>query len=872
MKKVALLLYLLFSLLCEAQTFKSVNYGIRQGLISESCFTVFQDSRGFIWVGTNAGASRFNGTEFENFEWNDGLLAYSVYQIHEDSKGRIWFLTDTGKPCYYFEGKFYNEENTPFLKQMASHSYLYGFFEDHLNQIWIGSFTDGYKVLKPDNTVLSFNTNEEGNRCLFFTSSPSGEVLYVDSYSIHAVDATNFQRNWSIKVFDNPVSSLRAARLSDRYLLLQSQEDQKMVDIALRKANRTTETNNNYFNQIFISNPIDGRTFLGSRNGLTELKNGDVVPTEFESFTKGKAITGFIKDVHQNWWASTLKNGLVKIVTYPFSYNPNEKGMYLRRVFDYGREIRLYADGSMKIIKQGKESLIKYGSALSNPVEVLDIGSDRLLIFNENYVTLFIGDRRIQRTMAPKAVLLNDENSELLLGFNTGLVKIPLEEFVNELLSSDIHRFAKIMDPNMGINTLTNAIMQYKEGYLIGTREGLFYLKNNKLEDKYDFQGLHNAYIMSLKKFGKNGFLAGTYGKGIYRFDEKKNDLLVINTGQGLQNNFVYKMIKDRDDAFWALTRTGVSRLSFKDDKENLPQILNFGSNEGIQEYGLVNVYDHNGEICVNTLNGEYCSNSFQINKYHQYRPQLFLSKINGKKSTQSASFEVATKLNLEIETLSLEFGEGLQTFYSFGDDSTVWYPFKNNIILSSSHSGTHLLRVKGITKENISSSVLNIHLKFFYPWYKSWWFYAAVLLSLASLIYWLFKNGTLQWDHSAIRETIDKLRRLNELQLQLTEHIIKVTDGSFIKIQESEIYYVSAAGNYAEFHTSQGTFLSRVTMKEIEDSLDSKSNLKRIHRSFIANFKWIEKTYQSKVMINGKELPVGVNHQELIDKLKKGK
>ncbi|HPJ59113.1 MAG TPA: two-component regulator propeller domain-containing protein [Bacteroidales bacterium] len=75
----------------EAQTFFFERYGVEHGLSSSKVYTVIQDRNDWIWLGTESGVSRFDGTRFENFTFADGLAPGGAYSIAEDKTGRIWF-------------------------------------------------------------------------------------------------------------------------------------------------------------------------------------------------------------------------------------------------------------------------------------------------------------------------------------------------------------------------------------------------------------------------------------------------------------------------------------------------------------------------------------------------------------------------------------------------------------------------------------------------------------------------------------------------------------------------------------------------------------------------------------------------------------
>jgi ligand-binding sensor domain-containing protein len=57
---------------------------------------LFQDSEGYIWIGTKGGVSRYDGINFVNFSIDEGLPDSRVVDINEDKNGNIWELTSSG--------------------------------------------------------------------------------------------------------------------------------------------------------------------------------------------------------------------------------------------------------------------------------------------------------------------------------------------------------------------------------------------------------------------------------------------------------------------------------------------------------------------------------------------------------------------------------------------------------------------------------------------------------------------------------------------------------------------------------------------------------------------------------------------------------
>ncbi|MCP4215763.1 MAG: hypothetical protein GY765_14005, partial [bacterium] len=71
-------------------------YSIIDGMPDIRIWSIYQDSKGYMWFGTAEGACRFDGHHFTAFQEKDGLPEVSVFAIKEDGEGNIWFGTTAG--------------------------------------------------------------------------------------------------------------------------------------------------------------------------------------------------------------------------------------------------------------------------------------------------------------------------------------------------------------------------------------------------------------------------------------------------------------------------------------------------------------------------------------------------------------------------------------------------------------------------------------------------------------------------------------------------------------------------------------------------------------------------------------------------------
>ena len=104
MKKAVLLFLLLCSLNVPAYNQQSVydfdikHWSSAEGLSSNSVRAISQDSQGYIWLATQYGLNRFDGTQFEHFnkESQRHLASNAVTRLLNDSHGYMWVGTKSG--------------------------------------------------------------------------------------------------------------------------------------------------------------------------------------------------------------------------------------------------------------------------------------------------------------------------------------------------------------------------------------------------------------------------------------------------------------------------------------------------------------------------------------------------------------------------------------------------------------------------------------------------------------------------------------------------------------------------------------------------------------------------------------------------------
>src|SRR5260370_13087580 len=80
----------------HAQRYNFKFYGEDEGLQTLGVEVVLQDRAGFLWVGTQNGLYRYDGSRFSAFGKAEGLPGARIESLHESIDGTLWVGTRTG--------------------------------------------------------------------------------------------------------------------------------------------------------------------------------------------------------------------------------------------------------------------------------------------------------------------------------------------------------------------------------------------------------------------------------------------------------------------------------------------------------------------------------------------------------------------------------------------------------------------------------------------------------------------------------------------------------------------------------------------------------------------------------------------------------
>ena len=83
-----------------AQKYNFISFSVEDGLSQSEVNVIYQDSRGYVWLGTSGGGlCKFDGKEFTTYEEQSGLSGQIIGSITEAKNGDLWVGTTWGGVC-----------------------------------------------------------------------------------------------------------------------------------------------------------------------------------------------------------------------------------------------------------------------------------------------------------------------------------------------------------------------------------------------------------------------------------------------------------------------------------------------------------------------------------------------------------------------------------------------------------------------------------------------------------------------------------------------------------------------------------------------------------------------------------------------------
>ncbi len=141
---------LLLSLRLNAQSFLD-HISLEEGLSQGQVQCMLQDSRGFVWFGTQHGLNRYDGYEIRHFYQNPfdstTLSSDDIYCLFEDSNKRLWVGTKNGLNYYSATNQSFIQYDLNADKTKMPNMPVTGIAEDRWQTLWVSTGNGMWRLI-----------------------------------------------------------------------------------------------------------------------------------------------------------------------------------------------------------------------------------------------------------------------------------------------------------------------------------------------------------------------------------------------------------------------------------------------------------------------------------------------------------------------------------------------------------------------------------------------------------------------------------------------------------------------------------------------------------------------------------------------------
>ena len=607
-----------FSVDAQNNQVSFTNYTIDDGLSLSSIYCILEDSKGFMWFGTEDGLNRFDGSTFEIFRPNANKPNYIsnkwIDNIFEDNLGYLWVFTQGGLNKYNqktkkFQVYKYNESN----KKSISSDLTTCIFQDSENNIWIGTQNGVNLYNKKTNEFKRYFYNNNYKSFVTSISETKNKIWIGTKKGLLAINKIDF----SIKSNKNNFHSDEIHNIysDNNNLWLSTNNGLIIFNVKTNKTKRYLHSNNN-INTISDNNVRS--VFKDSENNywISTKAGFDIFDIEKQKFkllikTEGQSLSlssnknrPIFEDNLKTIWFGTYGNGL-------FSYNLKTKK--INNYVHNSNDNTSISENTINSIIQDKSNVVwfgTFGAGLNtyapykqkfNLIKKQPSNSNTLSsnfvwsIHEDNSGLVWIGtndtgvdkynpktetfknyrNQKNKNSLSNNCVreIFQDSKQNLWFGTNGG----GLNKFNIETEKFTIYKHNP-KDTNSLSDNSVRVIFEDKDNFLwIGTQNGLNKFNHKtKIFKQYllnpnDTNSLSHNFIYSGIYQDKEGFLwIGTYGGGLNKFDIE-NEIFTRYTHnndnpKSISSDIVFNIQEDEKGNLWIATNGGLEYFDKKNE------------------------------------------------------------------------------------------------------------------------------------------------------------------------------------------------------------------------------------------------------------------------------------------------------------------
>lgn len=716
----------------QAQEFVSIHITENDGLPDKEFYDIVEDNKGLIWLAADKGFFRYDGKTFKNFT-NIEQRGLSVFNLQEDHLNRVW--------CNNISGQFFYVENNKLKLFIDLNKELKGELVDFVvrkKHLWLIGLRKIYKIdLVTKKIIEVINSNDDYFGIPYILKD---EVYFSSIQNVFKIDKQETISNifpTGLSLNDKKgrkIITRRSHLIIDKaFVFLRQFVVNKhqffKINFDTNKVNLLNSFKEIEKEQIYSHIILDNEVWFATDSGVWVYEKSDSIFRLSKRFLNTNKITKIIKDKDDNFWMTTLTEGIYVI--------PNKKVEKLNINFKQ-QNITCFETINNTTLAYGTiNGEIGFYNVKTNQSKVINLpnnGRVSVIRFNPKTNTLFISSDLGGYTLNVKSFILKNFK-HLVTAKSLTLLKD------NQLLytSNNNVRFYDGLKANVLKDTLFKVRERTYASFYNQKKHELFIATVSNLV-KFDSLWIKKTIRYKNKPiFGKsitktsNGIIwIATFKNGIYGF---KNDSVVkhYTTKKGLTSNFIAN-IKAIDNKLWIALDNSIQLLDV-----NTSEIKTFTKRDGIVSYDVSGIEFLKERVYFSSNKGVFSlpqKPTIETGKLNLYFDKI---EINEKDTLITSNYSLKYNQNaikIKFNVNGFLYNHKNRYSYRLKGFNNNWLKTDvgiNAVKYNSLPPGKYTFQVKPIVNEKPNNKeIKEIAFTIAKPFWKKWWF----LLSIATCIF----------------------------------------------------------------------------------------------------------------------------------------
>ncbi len=760
MNKLIPILLLLLTQLVYAQDPFFIRYATADGLPSANVYSVFAEDNGKLWLTTDAGIVRYDSHSFTLVNSDNGLSDNEVFQMKKDYLGRIWMLTLSGKTCFIYKHKIYNQRNSKLVRDVSGSSAMIDFYQAPDKKIYFQYRDREITVLKPDGKVSRITYLKEFDPEMKKIRS---EYLFLKSCGIIN------QIHPLLEPHHPKSNSYRSYHYQDQNYfsmgnnLYQITAQKQIVEIA-------TVPDKTEIIQMYPESKE--KTWICTRNGLYLFENQIFIKKYFTN----QSISYITQDFEGGYWISTLRNGLLYVPSFEIFIDQLHHSAPLKlNCIGVGSENDLWVGGDDNTYyHKSPNGVLKKYQLLSN--DALPDQISRIRFTPDN--TYIIGKKLVEKIDAKgqrKSLgfgandFFQDEKN-YFIGYNYTYK-------VSKKISTEAHLKHFLYD-SIFIDKRTTVFEQDRQKNVwIGTNYGLYqFTSEGKIQRWFELLPQLQSSILDLYYDTENDFLViATSSKGLFFF--RKNKIIYHITKRDGLNSIACNSIRKLSNTYYLIgSNNGINGILLR---KNRCEVKNLNALLGLKNKKINDIEASNNTIYSATDEGLLY---FDIQKIRRKRsrPICSIEYIKSQNQYIRPQLDKDYCFSYQNNDVSINFTgisyinqNNLKYYYRLGGQSDRWFESRESQInYKSLAPNYYTFSVYCEDGYGIKSNIQTLHFEIETPFWQEIWFILLMIFLLSCVIYYFvrYRLNEQQKVFDSEKAAIQLERDKANLEKQMTE------------------------------------------------------------------------------------------------------